>query len=66
LLFNSQCILVFFLRYGCLGKTELDDASHITAELARNAIDCDTNRLAAESGMMACKKKWTYEDTRVF
>jgi hypothetical protein len=49
-----------------LGKTELDDASHITAELARNAIDCDTNRLAAESGMMACKKKWTYEDTRVF
>jgi hypothetical protein len=52
---------------GMLGKTELDDVvSHITAELARNAIDCDTNRLAAESGMMACKKKWTYEDTRVF
>lgn len=52
---------------GMLGKTELDDVvSHITAELARNAIDCDTNRLDAESGMMACKKKWTYEDTRVF
>lgn len=52
---------------GMLGKTELDDVvSHITAELARNAIDCDTNRLDAESGMMACKKKWAYEDTRVF
>ena len=46
---------------GMLGSTELDVVvSHITSELARNAVDCATNRTDAEKSAMACAKKWDH------
>ena len=42
-----------------LGATPLDETvSWITSELARHALDCDTNRQGAESSAMKCAQSW--------
>ena len=42
-----------------LGTTPLDQTvSWITSELARHALDCDTNRQGAESSAMKCAQSW--------
>ena len=42
-----------------LGTTPLDQTvSWITSELARHAMDCDTNREGAESSAMKCAQSW--------
>jgi hypothetical protein len=49
---------------GLLGTTPLDQVvAHITKELARHAVDCDTYRTQAERSAMACGiDKWSYTD----
>jgi hypothetical protein len=42
-----------------LGTTPLDEmVSWITSELARHALDCDTNRQGAERNVMTCAQSW--------